>query len=83
MRLRRLCKAASSMGGDDERPAVYESDDPLTMIAQGPALDAGELRLLQDLATDETALRIPTGRPELQIAIEQYATRVEATVSGR
>ncbi len=84
MRFRRLCKAANSMGEDDECPAVYVGDDPAVMIAQGKILDPTVRTALLDLADDETAVQIPTetvlravglylaerGRPDLLAEIE-------------
>lgn len=59
MGLRRLCKAADSMGeglsGDDV------DDDGVAMVGQGKVLDAAATAELRDLATDETAVAIPTG----------------------
>lgn len=59
MRLTRLAKDANS--GNHGCPALYVApDDPSVMVAQGTFLDADTLRNLQDLAPDETAVRIPT-----------------------
>lgn len=72
------------MGGNDECPAVYVSDDPAAMIVQGKVLDAATLGVLLDLADDESAVKVPAetvlravgifladqGRADLRAAIE-------------
>lgn len=55
----RLCKAASSFG-EDHCPAVYTTDDPGWLIAQGKILSIDDLTALLDHAADETAVRVPT-----------------------
>lgn len=92
MRYRRLCKAASSMGSEQDCPAVYVADgDPQSMIAQGKILDDAVLATLLNLAADETAVAIPTetvlraaglflaehGRPALATAIEDVLAEIE------
>jgi hypothetical protein len=55
----RLAKDSSSVtsGGC---PALYSTDDPGQMRAQGKALTDTEMIELQELLDDETAVRIPT-----------------------
>lgn len=59
MALHRLAKDGNSVtsGGC---PALYSTDDPTRMIAQGKALNVEETAELLDLLDDETASAIPT-----------------------
>lgn len=96
MGFRRLCKAEDSTD-IDKCPAVYLSEDLLTMIAQGKVLDAATLSNLLSVADDETAVRIATetvlravgkllaerGRADLATEIETVLTGIElAAVHG-
>lgn len=95
MRFRRLCKDANSGFDDDDCPAVYRSDDLLTMIVQGKVLDTATLATLLDLADDESGVRIPTetvvravgkllvelGRPDLAAELEIVIAETELTAA--
>ena len=59
MALRRLAKDKSSLTSSG-CPALYSTDDPARMIAQGKLLDAAEAAELIELLPDETAVAIPT-----------------------
>lgn len=59
MMLRRLCKAEAS-NKDEECPAVYATDRPASMVAQGKFLDAATAAELQAVGADETAVALPT-----------------------
>lgn len=56
---RRLAKDALSLGRR-QCPALYATDNPARMIAQGKQPSDAELARLVDLAPDETAVALPT-----------------------
>jgi hypothetical protein len=61
MKLRKLAKDPSSNQG--ACPAVYVAeDDPAVMVVQGKLLDAETTAELDEVLTDETAVRIPPRR---------------------
>jgi hypothetical protein len=85
MRLRKLAKDSNSPTGDC--PALYVADgDSAVMVAQGKLLDDHTTGELEDLAANETAVRVPTetvlraagrllaehGRPSVADEIEAY-----------
>jgi hypothetical protein len=89
MALYRLAKSADSVtsGGC---PALYSTDDPAQMIAQGKFLTDDETAGLLEKLDDETAVAIPTEtvmRGLAKYATEQgddeLAARLEAFVADR
>lgn len=90
MALRRLCKSSSS-GQKGECPAVYVSDDPARMIAQGVILDTDTTAELQKVAIDEAGVALPTetvlraaalflaeqGRPAMLAEVRDYLAATE------
>jgi hypothetical protein len=71
MALLQLAKDAGSVtsGGC---PALYSTDDPRRMIAQGKVLAPGETTELLELLDDETAVAIPT--ETVLRGVAKYAT---------
>jgi hypothetical protein len=69
MKLRKLAKDPNSNQG--ACPAVYVAeDDPAVMVVQGKILDQATTAELDDVAGDETAVRVPT--ETLIRAVERY-----------
>ena len=87
MALRRLCKADDS-DGKEECPAMYVTDDPTSMVAQGRVLDAATEADLQQRAADEAGVVLPTetvlraaalflserGRPAVMAEVSDFLT---------
>lgn len=59
MKLTRLVKDSNS--GKNGCPAVYETDDPRTLVVQGKTLDAHTTSELVQVADDEVAVAISRG----------------------
>ncbi|MGH3613732.1 MAG: hypothetical protein ACRDRK_14300 [Pseudonocardia sp.] len=59
MKLRRLCKSASSTDEED-CSAIYLTEELATMVAQGAHLDADTAAQLRNVAADETGIALPT-----------------------
>lgn len=69
MKLRKLAKDSSSRRVGC--PAVYVAeDDPAVMVVQGKLLDSETTAELQDMLTDDTAVRIPA--ETMVRAVERY-----------
>jgi hypothetical protein len=69
MKLRKLAKDPNSNQG--ACPAVYvAADDPTVMVVQGKLLDSHTTAELDDVLSDETAVRIPA--ETLVRAVENY-----------
>ena len=91
MALRRLCKAGTS-GEEEECPAVYITDDPTWMVAQGPMLDAGVAAEMQQVTVGEAGVELPTetvlraaalflaeqGRPAMLTEVRDFLADPEA-----
>jgi hypothetical protein len=90
--LKRLCKAANSIGQGD-CPAMYLDLDDLTwMVGQGPRLDDAATRELLESAPEEVGVRIPTetvlravglfladrGHPGVLAEVETYLAEADA-----
>ena len=71
MTLRRLAKDVTSLtsGGC---PALYATDDPGWMVAQGPRLDPAEEADLLERLPHELGIRVPT--ETVLRAVAKYAT---------
>jgi predicted TIM-barrel enzyme len=71
MALRRLAKDVTSLtsGGC---PALYATDDPAWMVAQGPRLDAVHEADLMERLPHEVGVRVPT--ETVLRAVAKYAT---------
>jgi hypothetical protein len=89
--LKRLCKAANSIGQGD-CPAMYLDLEDLTwMVGQGPLLDAAAAAELLERAREEVGVRIPTetvlraaglfladrGRPGVLAEVEAYLAEAD------
>ena len=89
MKLRKLAKGGNSPTGDC--PALYVvEDDAAVMVDQGKVLDAHTTGELEDLAVDETGVRVPTetvlraagrlltehGRPGVADEIDAYLAEI-------
>jgi hypothetical protein len=88
MALRRLAKDIESKNGGC--PALYDTDDPARMHAQGKRLSEAETAELLDLAGDETAVAIPTetvfrgmAKYATQHGDDDLAGRIEAFLTAR
>ena len=87
MKLRRLCKSASS-DELDRCPAVYVAEEPTTMVAQGKHLDAATTAELRHVGADESGVAMPTetvlraaalflaehGRPAMMAEVQAFLT---------
>ena len=83
MKLRRLRKAEDSHP-QGQCPALYLTEDPAWMVAQGKILDSATFQQMEERADDESGVLLPTetairsiglllaeaGRPDLAADIE-------------
>jgi hypothetical protein len=89
--LKRLCKAANSIGQGD-CPAMYlDLEDLAWMVGQGPMLESEATAELLERSAEEVGVRIPTetvlravglflaerGHPGVVDAVEAYLAEVE------